>query len=501
MGYLFLTGATGLLGAYLIRDLLHKGTNLALLVRPTKWASARQRIETIIDRWEQQAGYALPRPVVLEGGLSDPDLGLNERDLAWARENCTAFMHNAASLTFYATEPGGEPWLSNLEGTKNVLEFCRQAGIREFHHVSTAYVCGARRGRIFESELDVGQTHGNDYEVSKFQAETLVRQAEFLDQPTVYRPGIILGDSRDGFTTTFHGFYVPLHLVSSLITKTAGIDAPRDMVVLGIKLASQRLREVLNLHGHERKNFVPVDWVSAAMAEIYANRANHGRTYHLTPPQPVPVEIFQIVMEKMFLKYTERTSKAKATNVNWEEFEQHFLEQMGVYRSYWGDDPEFDCSNVLDACPNLPCPALDEEMFTRMCDFALSTNFGWPRPKQAVPAFDVHEHLRSLTDAYSAEQPVQNGRGRLGLQVNGPGGGAWELKLHANRIVAANPGITPACTATFYLNSNTFERIATSSMSGEQAIRSGRVLVEGNGLPQPELARLLQEVAANRAEN
>ena len=249
MGYLFLTGATGLLGSYLTRDLLAKGTKLALLVRGTKWACARQRVESILESWEKQAGYALPRPVVLEGNLSEPDLGLGPSGIRWARDNCTTFMHNAASLTFQGNGRDTEPYLSNLNGTQNVLDFCRAADIKQFHHVSTAYVCGLRRGKILESELDVGQQHGNDYEISKFESEQMVRAADFLAGLTVYRPGIILGDSRDGYTTTFHGFYVPLKLVSSLIAQTAGLDVPEEMVVTGIKLASQRLRGILQLNG------------------------------------------------------------------------------------------------------------------------------------------------------------------------------------------------------------------------------------------------------------
>ena len=59
---------------------------------------------------------------------------------------------------------------------------------------------------MLETELDVGQTPGNDYEHSKIEAERLVRAADWLDPPTIYRPSIIVGDSRTGYTATFHGF-------------------------------------------------------------------------------------------------------------------------------------------------------------------------------------------------------------------------------------------------------------------------------------------------------
>jgi thioester reductase-like protein len=101
--------------------------------------------------------------------------------------------------------------LSNLGGTEQALKLCRTVGLREFHYVSTAYVCGQREGPIREDELDCGQEFRNDYEECKFQAEQLVRSADFLDDVTVYRPAIITGDSRSGFTSTYHGLYSYLH--------------------------------------------------------------------------------------------------------------------------------------------------------------------------------------------------------------------------------------------------------------------------------------------------
>lgn len=496
MGYLFLTGATGLLGSYLTRDLLARGTKLALLVRGTKWATARQRVDSLLERWEKQAGYALPRPVVLEGNLSDPELGLGPSGVRWARDNCTAFMHNAASLTFQGDGRDTEPYISNLGGTRNVLDFCQAADIKQFHHVSTAYVCGLRRGEILESELDAGQQHGNDYEISKFESEQMVRDADFPGGLTVYRPGIILGDSRDGFTTTFHGFYVPLKLVSSLITQSAGLDVSEEMLATGIKLAGQRLREILQLNGDERKNFVPVDWVSAVMSHVYTHAEHHGKTYHLTPPSPVPVAVFQRVMEEMFLKYARIKGKAKATNVDWNEFEKFFLDQMQVYRSYWGDDPDFDSTNTQAAAPHLPCPRLDDAMFRRMCEYAIESNFGWPRPPVVKPEFDTAEHLADLTASeVGASDGVQ-----LGLQVNGLGGGQWAVQVQDGRPVSAVPGINTKCSARFYMNSQTFERLATGETQVDDEVRNGRVLIEGNGLPGEQLRNILAKVANKQTE-
>ncbi len=92
-GYLLLTGATGLLGRYLLRDLTLAGVPLAVVVRPTRWESATQRIETAMAYWERELGRALVRPVVLEGDIAEPALGLSDADFDWAASNCKSVLH------------------------------------------------------------------------------------------------------------------------------------------------------------------------------------------------------------------------------------------------------------------------------------------------------------------------------------------------------------------------------------------------------------------------
>src|SRR5687767_13132289 len=109
MKYTLMTGATGLLGGYLLRDALLAGRSMAVLVRRSRLESARQRIESILARFEADLDLELPRPVVLEGDLSQPAAGLDALALGWIAENCDSILHNAASLSFYHDEKTGEP--------------------------------------------------------------------------------------------------------------------------------------------------------------------------------------------------------------------------------------------------------------------------------------------------------------------------------------------------------------------------------------------------------
>lgn len=374
--FMLLTGATGLLGRYLLRDLTQAGVKLAVVVRRSRRVGAQDRVNGLMGTWESMLGRELPRPKVLEGDLSQDRLGLGDDDLAWITENCDSILHNAASLQFISTSPEGEPWRSNVTGARNVLEVCRETGIRDFHHVSTSYVCGRRSDTVFESELDVGQELGNDYERSKVQAEKMVREAEFLSPPTVYRPAIIVGDSQTGFTSTFHGFYATLNLAYTL-TKSLDAEMGRP----------DDVKTRVTLDGNESKNLVPVDWVSAAMTRILTNRQFHGETYHLTPERPTVVTVIKDVLEEAYgFKGAEFAGFGMEID-NPTEVEQLFYEHLRVYESYWRDDPVFDSSNTKAAAPDLPCPVVDRELLLMMARKAIEMDFRFKdTPRAAVSA-------------------------------------------------------------------------------------------------------------------
>ncbi|MGA2619629.1 MAG: SDR family oxidoreductase [Thermoguttaceae bacterium] len=490
MVYHLLTGATGLLGSYFLRDCLLSGHRMAVLARPSKAESARQRIESLLRHWEQVLGRTLPRCVVLESDLTQADLGLDGQSLQWIRGHCKAVVHNAASLVFRGVDGDGEPFLSNVEGTRRMLDLCRYAGIRQFHYVSTAYVCGLREGLVLESEVDLGQTPGNAYEKSKLQAELMVRAADFLDPPTIYRPSIIVGDSETGFTTTFHGFYTPLKLAHAMAGK-----------VLPGATGGAPLANCLGLQGHERKNFVPVDWVSAVMSYIHGRPEHHGQTYHLTSPEPARVAEMAAAMQEAIEAYSPYATSPTDWTCDGDWFERTFREQMVIYGAYWRDDPQFDRTSTARAAPHLLCPTLDRAAMVRLAKYAIDSNFGRQRQPKLMPEFDVHGHMSDLLRAREAlDQPARR-RAHLGLQVNGPGGGQWELLVEDGQLVAADDGVSTRATAVYHLNSKTFQQLVRRQLTVRQAVRRGHVHIEGNGLEPERLEALLQAAATERVPN
>lgn len=481
--YVMLTGATGLLGRYLLRNLLLRGTPVAVLIRPTKIASVRQRVESLLRDIESELAFALPRPVILSGDLNSEGLALSAEDRSWAGRNVGSILHNAASLSFESKGEGHEPWISNVGGTENVLEFARQLKIRCFHHVSTAYVSGLRTGRCLESELDVGQEFGNDYERSKLRSETMVRTADWLDQPTVYRPAIIVGDSRTGFSSTFHGFYTPLKIVSSV---TGKMDLSH--------LPPQSFVEVLGLKGHEQKNLVPVDWVSEVLVDLMHNPKAQGDTYHLTPDKTVSIEkILEIIGLSLDARAADALALEQPSAAPMPEgidFLSMFVQQMETYRAYWRDDPIFDLTNTQNLAGHLACPTLDDTTLLRLCKFAIDQRFWWSKGDRV----EVLSTCRSWIEKLPEDTPEATANANtptLNLRSLGAGGGDWVLRYNGSQWLRCQQGVTPQASVTVAGSDTALSELIRGGQPVDSALRSGSVVVLGAPAQGRELLHCL----------
>ncbi len=425
--YLFLTGSTGLLGRYLVKDLLQSGCKLALLVRQSKDSSAAERIEAILQHWEKELDIVLPRPVLIHGDLRQPNLGLSDSDIRWVAKHCRAVMHSAASLKFHE-DGSGEPWLTNLDGTRNMLSLCRETNIRELHYVSTAYVCGLREGTIYEHDLDFGQSFRNAYEDSKLQAEKLVRSADYIDSLTVYRPAVISGDSENGYTNTYHGIYLYLRLMALVVPRQ-----PLDEN--GQRFTPFRLP----MTGEERRNVVPIDWVSAVIAHLFSNKAAHGHTFHLAPEHCLtPREIIDAGYSYFNSTGVEWIGYEPIDPTTLNPLEAEILPSLAMYNEYESTDPHFDRTNVQQFASHIPCPAIDQSMLHRYIAFGEMDRWGKRRVKvvspEATPA-DFFQQLEPLNEL------PENCRAAVSLNVLGIGGGQWTLVLDSDESLRCVPGL------------------------------------------------------------
>lgn len=427
-----------MLGHFLLRDWLSSNQPLAVVVRDRKHFSAAERIEQVVSRMEQDFERKLARPIVLSGNLHEPLLGLNSDDFSWVKRNCDGLLHSAASVKFYSDDDEShqpherqinneaEPYHSNVNGTKNALEFCRQTGIRNLHYVSTAYVCGKRQGRVIE-DFQQPEEFGNDYEASKSLAEKVVRDAEGFHSKTILRPSIIVGDTRTGFSPAFHGIYTALQLGYLFL-----IGALKG----GVKeLTPQLIQSVirtyfidrLGLTGLEHKNLVPADWVSNSIYRIVCNQSLHNQTYHLTNPAPVSLNDLTLSMKDAVLSFLPEIENSKSGIPSQLLELDGFKSHMKTYRAYFRTDPEFDTSHVGEAGIE-SCPPFSQETLYRIWHFAIRNDFSSVglQPSLRNSGTAVETVLSQILPKIS--EPHQRVcKQKINLNVTGPKGGNWDI--------------------------------------------------------------------------
>lgn len=369
MSHYILTGATGLLGSYLLRDLLRQGHEVTVITRPTRLFSAEERICRLLETWETRSG-PLPTPRVFSGNINEPHLGLDR----FARDEiagcCDGIIHSAASLKF--READGEPWRSNVTGTDHTLRFAEECQLREFHYISTAYVCGRTDTVAYELPVSSTVDPRNVYEASKCQAERLVLEADLPQPPTILRPSIIMGDAETGYTSTFHGVYLPLRQAVALIV--GGLGGGSLDLAAGPKLMlnPRRILQLMGLTGSERKNLVPVDWVSRMILRVIGSPEHHGNIYHLINPAPASVELLtQMTVECVLESLGIDPRSFLAEEESPSELDEVFCKLLTVYREYWSDDPCFDSTGLSVIAADDPCPVVTADMLKRTFHFAI----------------------------------------------------------------------------------------------------------------------------------
>jgi thioester reductase-like protein len=257
----FLTGFPGFIANRLLLRLARTDVRFLLLVQPLLLDRAMEQVARIAG----ETGRSESDFRIIQGDISEPQLGLSTADLDLIRAKTTRVFHLAA---LYDLAVKRDLALRvNVGGTRNLIEIARSlAHLHHFHHVSTCYVAGKREGRIFETELQHEAGFRNFYEETKYLAELEVEQLKKELPVTIHRPSVVCGDSQTGETAKYDGVYYLIHYL---------LRWPRGL--------SQ-----LNIGNHDVSlNLVPVDFVVDAMAALAFDDAAIGKTVQLADPQPL----------------------------------------------------------------------------------------------------------------------------------------------------------------------------------------------------------------------
>ena len=251
----FVTGATGFIGKRLVKTLLaRRGATVHFLVRP----GSEGKLAALYDYW----GVGKARAIAVTGDLTAKKLGVSSDDIKSLKGKIDHLYHLAAVYDLSADEASQVE--VNVEGTRHMVEFAKAVDAGHVHHVSSIAAAGLYEGVFREDMFEEAEGLDHPYFMTKHESEKIVRKE--CKQPwTVYRPAMVVGDSKTGEMDKIDGPYYFFKLI-------------------------QRMRQFLppwmptvGLEGG-RVNIVPVDFVVAALDHISHQVKAGGGCFHLVDP-------------------------------------------------------------------------------------------------------------------------------------------------------------------------------------------------------------------------
>ena len=356
-----LTGATGFLGTELATRLIREpGLRLYALVRAADEAGAAHRLRSAWHYDGDLCGQIGKRVVPVPGDFTEPGLGLGEKYRKILSDAVTLVIHSGAQISF---KKSWEEFKNvNTDGTEKMLTFASGLRmLRRFVQVSTAYVAGQKRGIVMEEEPHAS-AFSTFYEKSKAEAEDLVRASGLPF--SICRPGMIVGDSRNGRVRNFNTIYYVL-----------------KQMLLG------KMR-VFPISPDTRLNLVPVDYVADAVEKVCFSEEAAGKTFHLTCPAsaaPKAGELAEYVRsfakrnlslnlpKAVFLPMPALKKAGLLHNRGTGEGKGGYLDNLLTLLPYFFAEQEFDRTNTDRVCG--PYPLSWKNYLDPLLDFACRKNF------------------------------------------------------------------------------------------------------------------------------
>jgi thioester reductase-like protein len=362
---IFLTGATGYIGAHVAANLLERhDATLNLLVRGRDPRDAEQRLWQALQlhlQFPQFYEYLQAKIRIFRGDLTSPQFGLDPSDYDRLVHTTDSVIHCAASLN----RKSEKSCLNvNLRGTLEVIQMARRSqyyhGLRRFSNVSTVAVAGQRSHEVVaeDKSIDWELSDYDPYARTKKFCEHMVREL-LPDVPlTIFRPSIVLGDSRYPQTTQF------------------------DMVRSFVFLAGL---PVLPFRPLDKIDIVNVDFVADAISTLHMKTEPQHDTYHLSSgngsqtfqelTQALAAEqnkrgpIFLPVLEKPFASVVNTLAKRKGPV-------GHGAALMKVFLPYLTWNTVFDNTRVMTEMGRKPAP-FSQYSFP-LLRFSREHNFQYP---------------------------------------------------------------------------------------------------------------------------
>ena len=263
---LLLTGGTGFIGRYFLEEIINQVDTLYLLVRPQSLEKAKKYFEH----------YSNVKFIL--GDVFNGDICQKVEDLDEIMNEVTSIVHLAAKYDLEMTV--FDAYSNNVIGVQNILTLARRLQKLEFfHHISSYSVNAYLKNEAGENDLNLKAVFNDHYAKSKMQSEYMVRTMNLGSvKKRIYRPGIVVGHSKNGHIEKIDGPYYFLKLLDT-IQKTP----LKNLKVLPLPYGPKTLFPIIPVD-------VFVGWLVQAV--LKPNQTKEVEGYHFIPENPIPLDDF-----------------------------------------------------------------------------------------------------------------------------------------------------------------------------------------------------------------
>ncbi|PGH30113.1 hypothetical protein GX50_07133 [[Emmonsia] crescens] len=361
-GRVFLTGATGFVGAFFLVQLLEMPDihQVGCLVRASNVDTGFMRLRQILEKYKLWNDSLMAKLLILPGNLEDDNLGFSKERFEEIAEWASVVFHLGARVNYI--QPYSVHRAANVIGTLNILRLVSTGRPKTLHYVSsiscfgpTGMITGASQvsedGPLLPHLDALSYDHG--YAQSQWVVEYMLQNLINQGFPVaIYRPGSVTG-----------------HTVS-------GVGNPDDFLCRLINTCFEL--GCCPLLPGQRKDVVPVDYVCSAILHISSSNENLGKAYHIVPHALKYVSVndtFELIarcanQNMEALPYSEWVEKLTCKPTSRLKPLQPMLEQKyykGLTRwEMYENMPVYSTENtdraLKDYPGGLPCPPLDEQL-------------------------------------------------------------------------------------------------------------------------------------------
>ena len=368
--HIFLTGATGFIGAFLLHELLEQTqAKIYCLVRASSPELGKQKIQTNLEHyllWHE--GLNPSRIVPVLGDLSQPLLGQEPQQFQKLATQIDLIYHNGAFVNLIY--PYAALRAANVLGTQEVLRLASQVKVKPVHFISTLDVFQsphyARMQTIQEQdELEHSEGLDDGYAQSKWVAEKLMMSARARGIPVcIYRLGMISGHSQTGISQTND---MMCRMIKGFIQLGSAPDL--DLMV----------------------NMAPVDYVSKAIIHLSQQKQSRGKAFHLVNPQSLHLsklveEINLLGYQIQQISYDQWQARLRNIDISQENalsplmslFAENPSEKQLTYLETSSlVSQSFNCQNTIDglAGNDIICPQVDIKLLNTYFSYFTGSGF------------------------------------------------------------------------------------------------------------------------------